>query len=41
MATQTREKRISTLRIDQYWIFYYTVIETCFEIQKSSEHEKL
>ena len=25
----------------QYWIFYHTVIETCFEMLKSSEYEKL
>ena len=32
---------ISILRIYQYWIFNHTVIKTCFEILKSSEHEKL
>ena len=32
---------ITTLRIYQYCIFHHTVIETCFEILKSSEHEKL
>ena len=36
-----REKEITTLRIYQYWKFYYTVIETGFEMLKSSEHEKL
>ena len=37
-----REKGITTLRIDQYWIFYHTIIETCFEndMLKSSEHKK-
>ena len=29
------------LWIYQYWIFHHTVIKTCFEILKSSEHEKL
>ena len=24
----------------QYWIFHHKVIETCFEMQKSSENEK-
>ena len=37
----TREKGIPTLRTYKYWVIYHTVIETCFEILKSSEHEKL
>ena len=37
----TREKGITTLRTYQYWIFHNTVIETCFEILKSSETEEL
>ena len=36
-----REKGILTLRIYQYWIFHPSVIEICFEMLKSSEHEKL
>ena len=36
-----RKKEITTLRINLYWIFHHTVIETCFEIIKYSEHEKL
>ena len=32
---------IPTLRTYKYWIIYHTVIETCFELLKSSEHEKL
>ena len=27
-SVTTREKGITTLRINQYWIFHYTVIET-------------
>ena len=37
----TREKGITTLRINQYWIFHFTEIETYFEKLESSEHEKL
>ena len=37
----SREKVITTLKIYQYWIFHHTVSETCFEMLKSSEHEKL
>ena len=37
----SREKGITTLRIYQYWIFHHTVIETCFEMVKSSEHINL
>ena len=36
-----REKGIATLRIYQYGIFHHTGIETCFEMLKSSEQEKL
>ena len=36
-----RSKGITTLRIYQYGIFHYTMIETCFEMLKSSEHKKL
>ena len=36
----SREKGITTLRIYQYWIFHHAVIETCFDMLKSSEHEK-
>ena len=36
-----RKKGITTLRIYQCGIFPYTVIETCFEMLKSTEHEKL
>ena len=39
-AVASREKGITTLRIYQYRIFHHTVIETCFEMLKSSEHEK-
>ena len=38
---KSREKEINTLRIFKYWIFYHTVIETCFKMLKSSENEKL
>ena len=37
----SREKVITTLQIYQYQIFHHTVIETCFEMLKSTEHEKL
>ena len=36
-----REKGITTLQISQYWIFQHAVIETCFEMLESSEHEKV
>ena len=36
-----REKRITTLRIYQYGIIYDKAIETSFEMQKSSIHDKL
>ena len=36
----SREQGITTLRIYQYWIFHHTKKETCFEMLKSSEHEK-
>ena len=35
------QKGITTLRIYQYFKFYHTVIETCFEILKSSEIKML
>ena len=35
-----KEKGITTLRIYQYRIFHHTVIENCFEMLKSSAHEK-
>ena len=35
------EEGITTLRIYQYLKFQYTVIETCFGMLKSPEHEKL
>ena len=38
---KTREKGNTTLRTYQYWIFHHIVIETCFEMIKSSEHERL
>ena len=41
MVIHPREKGITTLRTYQYWIFHHTVIETCFEMLKSSEREKL
>ena len=34
-------KGITTLRIYQYWVFYNRVIETCFDMLKSSEHKKI
>ena len=34
-----REKCIPILRIFQYSIFHHTMIETSFEMLKSSEHE--
>ena len=40
-SVTTREKGISTRRINQYWIFHHTLIETYFEMLKSSEHEIL
>ena len=40
LPTNIREKGITTLKIYKYWIFSHTVIETCFEILKSPEHEK-
>ena len=36
----TQREGITTLRIYKYWIFHHTVIETSFEMLKSSEHEK-
>ena len=36
-----KREGITTLRTYQNWIFYHTVIETCFEMLKSSEHAKL
>ena len=35
-----REKEITTLRIYRSGLFHHTVIEICFEMLKSSEHEK-
>ena len=38
--TTVQREGITTLRIYQYWIFHHTVIETCFEMLKPSEHKK-
>ena len=35
-----REKWITSLRTYQYKIFHLTVIEICFEMLNSSEHDK-
>ena len=40
-AFPVREKGITTLRIYYYWIFYHTMIKTCFEMLKFSDYEKL
>ena len=31
---------LTIIAVDQYWIFHHSVIETCFEMLKSSEHKK-
>ena len=40
ILSMTREKGITTLRTYQYQIFHHPVIETCFAMLKSSEHER-
>ena len=37
----TERKGITNLKFSQYWMFHHRVIETCFEMLKSSEEEKL
>ena len=41
LVSHPRKKGITTLRIYQCWILNHKVIETCFEMLKSSEHENL
>ena len=41
MPRIVREKGITTPIIYLYWIFYQSLIETRFEMLKSSEHNKL
>ena len=41
LVSHPRKKGIATLRIYQCWILNHKVIETCFEMLKSSEHENL